>query len=83
MHGADSGISSTWSMHGTALSEAEMDIHSHLSNHVWPCMGSTWRPNHQMWLKGDSGDRSVRSYEVPSDVQGEAGYACDGRTEPS
>ena len=36
-----------------------------------------------MGLKGDSGDCSVRSYEVPSDVQGEAGYACDGRTEPS
>ena len=28
-----------------------------------------------MWLKGDSGDGRVRSYQVPSKVQGEAGYS--------
>ena len=32
-----------------------------------------------MGLKGDSGDGGVRSYQVPSKVQGEAGYACEGR----
>ena len=32
-----------------------------------------------MGLKGDSGDGCVQSYQVPSKVQGEAGYACEGR----
>jgi hypothetical protein len=32
-----------------------------------------------MGLKGDSGDGCVRSYQVPSKVQSEAGYACEGR----
>ena len=32
-----------------------------------------------MGLKGVTGDGGERSYQVPSKVQGEAGYACDGR----
>ena len=32
-----------------------------------------------MGLKGDSGNRGVRSYQAPSKVQGKAGCACDGR----
>ena len=33
-----------------------------------------------MGLKGGSGDGGVRSYQVPSKVQGEARYACEGRS---
>jgi len=40
------------------------------------CNRSTQTP---MRLKGDSGDGDERSYQVPSKVQGEAGYACAGR----
>ena len=32
-----------------------------------------------MGLKGDSGDGCVQSYQVPSKVQGEKGYAFEGR----
>ena len=32
-----------------------------------------------MGLKGSSGDGGVRSYQAPSQVQGVAGNACDGR----
>ena len=32
-----------------------------------------------MGLKGDSGDWGVQSYQALSRVQGEAGYACEGR----
>ena len=31
-----------------------------------------------MGLKGDSGEGGVRSYQVPSKVQNEAGYTCEG-----
>jgi hypothetical protein len=36
-----------------------------------------------MVLKCDSGDGVARSYQVPSKVQGEAGYACEGRMKRS
>ena len=36
-----------------------------------------------MGLKGDSSEGDVRSYQVPSKVQGEAGNACVGRMKPS
>ena len=36
-----------------------------------------------MGLKGDSSEGDVRSYQVPSKVQGEAGYACEGRIKRS
>ncbi len=32
-----------------------------------------------MGPRGDSGDGDVRSYQVPSKAQGEAGDTCDGR----
>ena len=34
--------------------------------------------NAPMGLTGDSREGGVRSYEGPSDVQGEAGCACEG-----
>ena len=36
-----------------------------------------------MGLKGGSDDGGVRSYQVPSKVQGEAGNACVGRMKHS
>jgi hypothetical protein len=35
-----------------------------------------------MGLKGDSGEGDVRSYQVPSKVQNEAGYTCEGELSP-
>jgi hypothetical protein len=42
--------------------------------------GHAWRAQPPMGLKGGSGDGGVRSYQVPSKVQGEARYACEGRS---
>ena len=33
-----------------------------------------------MGLNGGASDGGVRSYQVPSKVQGEAGYECEGRS---
>ena len=35
----------------TALNEAKMVVHAHLSNHAWQRMRSTWRPCHQWGLR--------------------------------
>ncbi len=32
-----------------------------------------------MGLQGESGDGCVQSYQVPSKVQSEVGYECEGR----
>ena len=53
----------------TALSEAEMAAHAHLSNQH---MGPTWGARPPMGLGYISGEGDVRSYQGTSEVQGEA-----------
>jgi hypothetical protein len=58
----------------TSLSVAETALHAHLSNHAWQHMGNTWG----QWGLGVTQVRGdLRSYQAMSQVQGEAGYACE------
>ena len=56
-------------------------IHQAQVHGAWASISETETVLHA--LKGDSGDGVARSYQVPSKVQGEAGYACEGRMKRS
>ena len=60
----------------TSLSEAETVSPCPLEQ---SCKASAWRPRHQLGVRATHQvTRGVRSYQVASKVQGEAGYACEG-----
>ena len=74
VHGADSGIASTWSMHGMLGGACGRFLQS--------CMvinGKHMEVQPPIGLDVDSGNGSMPSYQVPSKVQGEAGEACAGQ----